>query len=181
VERASGRVRFRPWHTRRMIQRLRLPARFRSSALFWARVRSAALIVTTTLVFTAGCAGVSRTTEHQGRVVIVYSADRTADAMTARDNLGALGFRVHTEPEGPAVRTSSVVAVYDVGHHQGRVTAVEDALATIDGIETRAFYLPGPDGTDVVVWLISRDREIPVGSLTPADGDSRDAGPSMPD
>jgi len=99
--------------------------------------------------------------------VIVYSADRESDALTARDNLRALGFRVHSEPEGPAVRTSSVVAVYDIGRHEGRVTAVEEALATIPGIETRPFYLPGPEGTDVVLWLVSRERDAAAEAATP--------------
>ena len=126
-----------------------------------------ALILAAAVLFAAGCSTPIRQAGEDGRVVIVYSADRESDALTARDNLRALGFRVHSEPEGPAVRTSSVVAVYDIGRHEGRVTAVEEALATIPGIETRPFYLPGPEGTDVVLWLVSRERDAAAAAATP--------------
>ena len=128
------------------------------------RVLCCALIVTLLLGSTTGCQSVGRDEVHDGRIVVVFSADRAADARTARDNLSELGFRVHVEPEGPPVRTSSVAAVYAAGRHPGRVEAVEGALAEIGGIEMRPFLLPGPEGTDVVIWIVSRSRE----SGTPA-------------
>jgi len=123
------------------------------------RFLSRSLIVPLALGFAAACATPTRSEGHDGRVVIVFAADRESDAGIARDNLHALGFRVHVEAEGPAVRTSSVVAVYEIGHHQGRVTAVEEALVPIGGIETRPFLHRGPNGTDVVLWLVSHERD----------------------
>jgi phage terminase large subunit-like protein len=132
------------------------------------RLLCRALIVTLVLSSAAGCKSAGRDEVHDGRVVVVFSEDRASDATTARDNLSALGFRVHVEPEGPPVRTSSVAAVYEAGRHEGRVEAVERALAGIDGVELRPFLLPGPDGTDVVVWLISRGREAGTPAPLPA-------------
>jgi hypothetical protein len=141
------------------------------------RLFARALIVTLALFSAAACSSVSRHDAQDGRVVIVYAPDRQADAMTARTNLRALGFRVHVEPEGPAVRTESVVAIYRVGRYEGRVTAVESALEDLGSIETRPFFQPGPEGTDVVVWLVAHDRQAAAGALDAEDAVEQAASP----
>jgi hypothetical protein len=118
------------------------------------------LILTLATLAAAGCSSVEPQRQLiSGRAVVIYAADREADAQDAESRLTAIGLAVDTEREGPPVRTRSSVAVYRVAREEQILEPVEAALAGFPDIEWLPFVHSGPPNTDVVVWLVSQDRD----------------------
>ncbi len=107
-----------------------------------------------------GCSSVEPRRELiAGRAVIVYAPDRRAVAAAAAARLAELGFDVATTEEGPPVRLRSSVAVYRVAREEDVVEPVQAALDVLGDVEWLPFVHSGPPNTDVVVWLVSRERD----------------------
>ncbi len=122
------------------------------------RTIAATMLLSTALAASACHSPDARGTS-AGRAVVVFAADRAGDAELVATRLRDDGFTVATEPEGPATRTHSSAAVYLAGREPRRVERVTTALAPVAAVELLPFVQAGPEGTDVVVWLVSRERD----------------------
>jgi len=124
-------------------------------------------ILAVAVLATAACGSVGRSGPEpgsRGRAVVVYAADREADARLAAERLTGLGLVVTQEREGPPVRERSSVAVYRIAREDSILEPVRAALADVPGLEWLPSVHGGPPLTDVVVWLVSADRDAAAAS-----------------
>jgi hypothetical protein len=121
------------------------------------------------LAAAAGCTGVGEDARDAelpergpvtGRAVVIFAPDRETDARDVAARLTAAGYTVVSEREGPPVRERSSVAVYRIAREEGDPLApAQEALEGGPDVEWLPFVHGGPPETDVVVWLVSADRD----------------------
>jgi len=124
----------------------------------------------------AACGSVGPGTDEPiGRAVVIYAPDREADAVDAAARLNGIGLAVAQEREGPPVRTRSSVAVYRVARDEALLATVEDAFDGFPDVEWLPFVHGGPPETNVVVWLVSTDRDEAARAKAAAEADASDS------
>ncbi len=101
------------------------------------------------------CATPQRPKGPPGRAVIVHAADRGADAATLGQRLEQDGFVVALVPEGPSVRSASSAAIYAAARRPHLVEILTEAVRPYSDVTVLPFRQAGPEGTDVVVWLVA--------------------------
>ena len=121
--------------------------------------RNVPILALVLAVAACGSPGPREPAQH-GRAVVVFAPDREPDAREAAAHLRAAGFRVTADREGPPVLQRSSVVVYRAARRDEDVlTPARDALEFLPRLEWLPTVHGGSPGTDVVLWLVSKDRD----------------------